>query len=230
MRRATHRIGPDSSGNSATLMSPHSRVITQRSVATSRPIFSFVRSRVTAPGFAALAMLPLVAIFLATDVFDVPFNARGGVVRALPVIALLSAIPVSMMIIPASKELERRSRRLILLRLGWGVTISSICAYLVVGSAGIGHAHGLIAAARNSFGGAGLVLIFAVAVGVRLAWLPILALAGATFVLGVDYRDVVYGWAVTLRPADDMISMTLALAIWLVGIGLYAIHDVRQWD
>lgn len=196
--------------------------------ARSHPTWLFVRSRVEKAGLVSLVVIALVTVGLSAEFFPVPFNSYGAVVHGLPLLSLLWGLPTMLMITAASPELEGRARRVVLLRIGWALTLlaaSSVLASLAVLTSGAGDP---AVAARNAVIAVGLVLLTSALVDQATSWTPLVGVFALSLFWGVDYGDVVFDWALPLHPIRAPGAGVLALGLAVAGTVGYALRDSRR--
>lgn len=201
-----------------------------RGLSRRSPLVSFLVSRVEPAGVIGVAIILVAVVLLATARVRTPFHPLSPVVGGLEVISLAAGIPISMMVLPASKTLEAGIRRVTILRYIWSTTLILGTMLLVGVGALAGGAVDPLVAVRNSVVSAGLVLVSATLVGARLAWMPSLGLTLAVFRYGMELEGVRYAWALPLAPGTEPVPWLLGVAVAVAGIVSYGRWDVREWE
>lgn len=83
-------------------------------------------------------------------------------------------------------------------------------------TASVDGAYSTPAAVRNILGFTGIALLAATALVSTTAWLPTVAFAVTAVVAGAE-AGVPHSWAWPIRPNDDELSWTVAVALLVVG-------------
>jgi hypothetical protein len=165
----------------------------------------------------------------AGDSLLIPWSRVKLTVAAAPLVPAALAAVQGFALLRTMPELERRvGRTLTGLRLAWAgvLTVLAAAGAQVASSAASGTWGPVFA--RNSVAFTGVALLGAVVFGARLAWVPVLVLALATFSVGRDMETgTPYAWAWLLRPSHSATSTVVSLAVAVTGVVLYACLDSR---
>lgn len=192
-------------------------------------MYRFVKSRVAPATWILLVASAALAVLATPLHYTLPWAGGGWQPQLFaPLTPALFVMFCGFTMGNWMSVLERSAARVVWARLGWAAAVIGISTAVGAFAGWLNAPAWTGAMARNGAGFAGLMLLSAVLLGSRLAWIPPLALLLAVLLGGRDVETAsALAWALPLAPATSVPALACTVVIVSLGLFSYARWDSR---
>ncbi|MFF2994311.1 hypothetical protein ACFVTC_06950 [Streptomyces sp. NPDC057950] len=201
---------------------------TPREVPRPTPLTLYARSRAVPATLAALVCAALLTLWAATvpDVFLDPY--RRVPLLSLAPLAASAAIGTGLHVYGRDLD-DTAARPWWPRRLAHLLVLTALAAgTLALAVPGDAQVFGAVGMVRNTLGAVGVTALAAVLFGARAAWMPTMLYFSAVYLSATSPRmreATVLAWPV--QPGPQLGAWSAALALYVLGAGLYAARGAR---